>query len=104
MLNTVFPTDFRWNRLQEPTRPSAKSADLMRLLSALDSGWKILGPVRILNCRDEHGGQVFCIDLYRPASVDLAELRELMLVRQESVERFLLEENITISFDKTATN
>ena len=34
MFNSILVTDFRWNRLQEPARPSNKSADLMRLLRA----------------------------------------------------------------------
>ncbi len=93
MFNSILVTDFRWNRLQEPARPSNKSADLMRLLSALDTGWKILSPVRALNCEDTHGGQALEIDLLQPAT---GELRQLLISRQESVERFLDEENIII--------
>lgn len=93
MFNSITVTDFRWNRLQEPARPSNKSADLMRLLSALDTGWKILSPVRALDCDDTHGGQALEIDLYQPGT---GELRQLLLSRQESVERFLVEENILI--------
>lgn len=93
MFNSILVTDFRWNRLQEPARPSSKSADLMRLLSALDTGWKILSPVRTLNCEDTHGGQALEIDLYQPAT---GELRQMLISRQESVERFLDEENIII--------
>lgn len=93
MFNSILVTDFRWNRLQEPARPSTKSADLMRLLSALDTGWKILSPVRTLDCDDTHGGQALEIDLYQPAT---GELRQLLLSRQESVEQFLGEEGAAI--------
>lgn len=93
MLNSILVTDFRWNRLQEPARPSNQSADLMRLLSALDTGWKIVSPVRALDCDDTHGGQALEIQLYRPAT---SELRQLLLARQESVERFLGEEGAVI--------
>lgn len=93
MFNSIIVTNFRWNRLQEPARPSNKSADLMRLLSALDTGWKILSPVRALDCEDTHGGQALEIDLYQPGT---GELRQLLLSRQESVERFLVEENVLI--------
>lgn len=91
MFNSVLVTDFRWNCLQEPARPSNKSADLMRLLSALDTGWKILSPVRALDCDDAHGGQALEIDLYQPST---GELRQLLLIRQESLERFLGEEGV----------
>ncbi|MCS6992734.1 MAG: hypothetical protein N2117_14615 [Anaerolineales bacterium] len=93
MFNSILVTDFRWNRLQEPARPSTHSADLMRLLSALDTGWKILSPVRALDCQDTHGGQALEIDLYQPAT---GELRQLLLTRQMSVERFLNEEGVVV--------
>ncbi len=93
MFNSILVTDFRWNRLQEPARPSNKSADLMRLLSALDTGWKILSPVRALDCDDTHGGQALEIDLHQPAT---GELRQLLLTRHESVERFLDEEGVVV--------
>ncbi len=93
MFNSILINDFRWNCLQEPARPSNKPADLMRLLSALDSGWEILSPVRALDCNDTHGGQVLEIDLYQPAT---GELRKLLLSRRERVENFLGEEAIVI--------
>ncbi|PWH12347.1 MAG: hypothetical protein DDG60_13760 [Anaerolineae bacterium] len=93
MFNSILVTDFRWNRLQEPARPSNKSADLMRLLSALDTGWKILSPVRALDCNDTHGGQVLEIDLYQPAT---GELRQLLMSRQASIEEFLSEEGLCV--------
>jgi len=94
MFNSILVTDFRWNRLQEPARPSNKPADLMRLLSALDTGWKILTPVRALDCRDTLGGQVLELALYHPAT---GELRQLLLARHPSIEYFLQEENIIIT-------
>ncbi len=93
MFNSILVTDFRWNRLQEPARPSTQSADLMRLLSALDTGWKILSPVRALECDDTHGGQALEIDLHQPAT---GELRQLLISRQESVEQFLGDEGVVI--------
>jgi hypothetical protein len=99
MLNSAFPTDFRWNRLQEPARPASKPADLMRLLSALDSGWQILGPVNVLRCFDPEDGLVYEIML---CNFITSEVRELHLACQESVENFLREENIAILPDKSA--
>jgi len=99
MLNSAFSNDLRWNRLQEPARPSGKSADLMRLLAALDTGWLIFSPVRLLPCEDAFGGQVFSITLYHHVA---QELRELQLVRTESVERFLKDENIPVTQGKNA--
>lgn len=93
MFNSILVTNFRWNRLQEPARPSTQPADLMRLLSALDTGWKILSPIRALDCDDAHGGQALEIDLCQPAT---GELRQLLLSRQNSVEQFLNEEGIVI--------
>ncbi len=99
MLNSVFSNDFRWNRLQEPARPSGKSADLMRLLAALDTGWLISRPVRLLPCEDAFGGQVFSIMLYHYATQEFCELQ---LFRTESVERFLKDENIPVTQGKNA--
>jgi hypothetical protein len=93
MLNSVFPNTFRWNRIQEPARPSGQSADLMRLLSALDSGWTIANPVTLIACEDDFGGQAFEITLYHFLT---KETLELLLARQESVERFLQAENVTV--------
>ncbi len=95
MLNAVLPADFRWNRLQEPAHSSSQPADLMRLLSALDMGWKIHQPVSLWTHagHDQAREGVYQIWLRNPAN---GETREMFLAHQERVENFLAQENIIV--------
>jgi hypothetical protein len=93
MLNSTCANDLRWNRIQEPARPSGQSADLMRLLAALDTGWIIIGPVKLMPCEDAFGGQVFEITLHH---LWTKETLGLQLVYRENVELFFREENIRV--------
>ena len=93
MLNSTFSNNFRWNRLQEPAHSSGKPADLMRLLAALDAGWVIARPVRLLPCEDAFGGEFYEVILRHFAT---QEIHELHLMRQAGVERFLKDENIPV--------
>ena len=97
MLNTT-SNDFRWNRIQEPARPSDKPADLLRLLAALDLGWMIACPVRLLPCEDTFGGEFYEIALHHFAS---HEIHELHLMRQPGVENFLRDEGIPVQEEKS---
>jgi hypothetical protein len=59
-------SDDTWNNLQEPTRAGREaSAPLLRLLAALDSGWRVEEPIYLRARWSEGSARVYCFILHR---------------------------------------
>ena len=81
MLNTQnapLETTQRWERLQQPVHGSAHSSDYLRLLAALDEGWRILEVADFLAHGKNAEGRGYLLTLAHP---------RLMLTREWNVAR-----------------
>ncbi len=59
-------SDDPWNNLQEPARAGRESsAPLLRLLGALDTGWKVEEPIYLRARWSDAGARVYCFILHR---------------------------------------
>ena len=76
--NTPLKTAQRWERLQQPVHGSAHSADYLRLLAALDEGWRILEAADFLAHGQNAEGRGYLLTLAHP---------RLLLTREWDVER-----------------
>jgi hypothetical protein len=85
--------DHIWNRLQEPRQPVKAPAPYLLLLSALDTGWQILEPVRLEPSLEQNGQFVYHILLHRSPS---PEIRILILPASHPVTQLLENESLQV--------
>jgi hypothetical protein len=76
--NTPLKTTQRWERLQQPVHGSAHSSDYLRLLAALDEGWRILEAADFLAHGQNAEGRGYLLTLAHP---------RLLLTREWDVAR-----------------
>jgi len=87
-----------WNRLKEPIHSAQLPQDYLLLLAALDTGWKIHGPVRLINLDRRSDDCIYLFNLthdYSPQTVQLAVPAEPV------VETFLCDEGLTVLVNET---
>lgn len=90
-LHTTYEFDHIWNKLQEPVRPSAKPADYLLLLSAIDEGWKILEATHYITPNSQRGGQ-YLITLFHTTK----PLTQSILVNHNPDLAAVLGSNVTV--------
>ncbi|MFZ6027688.1 MAG: hypothetical protein ACOYYS_08240 [Chloroflexota bacterium] len=82
-----------WNRLQEPIYPSPLPQDYLLLLAALDTGWEIKGPVRLMTLAADADQDVY---LFTLCHTQIAHTIQLGIPVGPVIENFLCEEGVVV--------
>lgn len=92
--HTTYEFDHIWNRLQEPARPTAKPADYLLLLSALDDGWKIVETAHYVPFNDLRGG-MYMLTLFHPTRL---LTQQTLVARTREVDALINEDMTVINY------
>jgi hypothetical protein len=99
MLSTdILHNEIVWSRLQEPIHTTKLPQDYLLLLAALDNGWKIYGPARLVYI-DRLAND--CSYLFNLTHDRLSRTVHLAVPASRIIEQFLCEEGITVLFQDT---
>ena len=80
-----------WSRLQQPPRPANLPTDYLLLMAALDTGWQITGPVRILPA---FNGAQCGVYLFTLSQSQTGAERQLSLKQHPRIDDFIRQENL----------
>jgi hypothetical protein len=83
----------RWEQLQEPPRTAGQRGPLLRLLSALDVGWEIEGPVLTCPQRGNASTRLYQFNL---VNTDSRHRRTLSLLATQGVQLYLEDERVQV--------
>lgn len=86
----------RWNHLQEPSRFSQHGASYLRLLSALDSGWQIVGMVKWYSSQKQNDQDQYCFTLAHPSG---RETQRLWVPHSHAIVQFINDEQLPVMND-----
>jgi hypothetical protein len=82
-----------WNRLQEPLYATQLPQEYLLLLAALDTGWKITGPVHLCGLNHYTGDYIYLFNLdHEP----LSQTVQLTVPVGPVVDNFLCEEGLVV--------
>lgn len=89
----------QWDHLQEPRRRSHHTAAYLRLLAALDAGWRIRSLALSPSCLNDAETIEFCFTLFHQ---DRHETRTLKLLPCRELADFISREQLSALWNNTA--
>jgi hypothetical protein len=99
MLSTqILRNEMLWNRLQEPSYPTLLPQDYLLLLAALDTGWEIRSPVRLVQLGDQVGDPAYLFNLRHKK---VSHIVQLAIPVGPVIENFLCEEGLVVQLNDT---
>jgi len=85
-----------WDCLQEPRRRSGFSAGYLRLLAALDSGWRVDQVTKISSTKPGGEADEYCFTLMKSEEIEPQTLR---LPRSQELMQFISKERLLPKHD-----